>query len=160
MALDRSSFETSEVTSEKFEKLLTPTKKAKPTVSIGGEFNFSSSALDKKKQTPPAKEIKLEESTIRPPEPSGMAPTPGKRGRPVTIKDKRYKVNRPKMISQALESKLSIVQDYIEEFRAETGRITFEKYIDTLLESYIKQRLGVSKEEHLRNEIDEKFNQL
>lgn len=159
MAEDRSAFRTKEATPEKFERLLTPNKKKKPTVSIGGEFDFSSSALDasQKKKDIPKVQTPTKKATL---ETVNNTPNTGKRGRPIRIKDERYKVNRPKMISRALESKLSIVQDYVEEFREETGRITFEKYVDTLLESYIKQRLGVSKEEHLRNEIEEKFNDL
>lgn len=64
------------------------------------------------------------------------------------------------MISPALESKLETLKDYVEEFQIETGRITFEKYIDTLAEAYIKTKLGVAKEEHLREEINEAFEKL
>ena len=52
------------------------------------------------------------------------------------------------------------MQDYVEELQSVKGRITFEKLVDTLAEAYITQKLGVSKEEHLRAEIKEAFEKL
>ena len=63
-------------------------------------------------------------------------------------------------ISPALESKLNVLQDYVEELQSVQGRITFEKLIDTLSEAYITQKLGVAKEEHLREEIKDAFDKL
>lgn len=147
MAEDRSTFGNENIVPQQFDTLLKKPKKGKP-IDINGEFDFSSDVLTKRSQklkSPAAPEIAISSS---------------KRGRPITIKDPRYKVNRPKMISSALESKLSILQDYVEEFQDISGRITFEKYIDTLAEFYIKQKLGIAKEEHLRFEISEAFDNL
>ncbi|TYQ61803.1 hypothetical protein BEK79_02040, partial [Enterococcus faecium] len=83
-----------------------------------------------------------------------------KRGRPVSIPDKRNKVSVPKKISPALNSKLSILQDYMTELQSEKGRISFEKIVNTLADSYIQHRLGVAKEEHIREEIQEEFEKL
>lgn len=83
-----------------------------------------------------------------------------KRGRPIEITDERFKVTKPKKISPALESKLNVLQDYVEELQSVKGRITFEKLIDTLSEAYITQKLGVAKEEHLREEIKDAFDKL
>ncbi len=83
-----------------------------------------------------------------------------KRGRPIEITDERFKVTKPKKISPALESKLNVLQDYVEELQSVQGRITFEKLIDTLSEAYITQKLGVAKEEHLREEIKDAFDKL
>ncbi|MEI5992446.1 hypothetical protein A5881_004002 [Enterococcus termitis] len=146
MTEDRSTFGSENIVPQQFDTLLKKPKKGK-TIDINGEFDFSSDVLTKTVATSTAAVPKTNESS-------------SKRGRPVTIKDPRYKVNRPKMISSALESKLSVLQDYVEEFQDITGRITFEKYIDTLAEFYIKQKLGIAKEEHLRFEINEAFEQL
>ena len=64
------------------------------------------------------------------------------------------------MISAALESKLAVLQDYVEEFQDVSGRITFEKYIDTLAESYITRKLGIAREERLREELQEHLDKL
>ncbi|WP_429951658.1 hypothetical protein [Enterococcus sp. AZ101] len=145
MTEDRSTFGSENIVPQQFDTLLKKPKKGK-SIDINGEFDFSSDVLTKTVASPAAVQKTNESSS--------------KRGRPVTIKDPRYKVNRPKMISSALESKLSVLQDYVEEFQDITGRITFEKYIDTLAEFYIKQKLGIAKEEHLRFEINEAFEQL
>lgn len=147
MAIDRTSFGDENVEPEKFETLLKKPKKGKE-INISGEFDFNNDVLTSRvnKEIEPLPPLQIDSTT--------------KRGRPVTIKDPRYKVNKPKMISAALESKLSVLQDYVEEFQDITGRITFEKYIDTLSEFYITQKLGVAKEEHLRAEINEAFAQL
>lgn len=119
---------------------------------MDGEMNFSSDTLlnsTLKKTSSPSQFIN-----------NVNVQTTKKRGRPKKITDARYKVSRPKMISPALESKLETLKDYVEEFQIETGRITFEKYIDTLAEAYIKTKLGVAKEEHLREEINDAFEKL
>ncbi|MFQ9332797.1 MAG: hypothetical protein ACLR2Q_02850 [Finegoldia magna] len=56
--------------------------------------------------------------------------------------------------------KINVLQDYVEELQSVQGRITFEKLIDTLSEAYITQKLGVAKEEHLREEIKDAFDKL
>ncbi|HBC4465769.1 hypothetical protein P0E52_13140 [Enterococcus faecalis] len=149
---DRKTFNTSAYSTPKqFNKLI---KEPKKRVKMDGEMNFSSDTLLNsvlKKNISPS-QAHLPNTTI--------TPTTKKRGRPKKITDSRYKVCRPKMISPALESKLETLKDYVEEFQVETGRITFEKYIDTLAEAYIKTKLGVAKEEHLREEIEEAFDKL
>jgi hypothetical protein len=133
--------------SGKFEPLLQKNKK----VNIKGEFDFSTNRL----ASPKASESNhlSSESTVKP-----IAST--KRGRPVTIKDQRYKVSVPKKVSPALNSKLAVLEDYVTELQSETGRITFEKLVDTLVESYITKNLGMAKEEHIREEIKQKFDEL
>lgn len=122
--------------------LLKPGIKKKKTVSIRGENEFGqSSLLNKKKVT-------------------STSTTGKKRGRPVEITDERYKVSKPKKISPALEVKLKILQDYVEELQSVSGRITFEKLIDTLTEAYITQKLGIAKEEHLREELKDALEKL
>ncbi|EMM0060244.1 hypothetical protein I5S29_13510 [Enterococcus faecium] len=118
-----------------FEPLLPNNKRQ--DVKISGEYNFSNSALSNTKKI-----------TLK------------KRGRPVSIPDKRNKVSVPKKISPALNSKLSILQDYMTELQSEKGRISFEKIVNTLADSYIQHRLGVAKEEHIREEIQEEFEKL
>ncbi|RHW45423.1 hypothetical protein DS832_07825 [Bombilactobacillus bombi] len=83
-----------------------------------------------------------------------------KQGRPVEITDVRYKVCKPKKISPALESKLACLQDYMIEFADETKRITFDKMVDTLANSYIDTKLVESKREHLKKEIKKDFDNL
>jgi hypothetical protein len=141
-------FQPKEVKGGEFKPLL-PTKNKKK-VNIKGEFDFSSTSLLKQKETDP-KETIIEAKS------SGKT---AKRGRPVTITDKRNKVSVPKKISPALNSKLSVLEDYMTEFQSETGRITFEKIVDTLAEAYITQKLSVAKEEHIREEIGQKFDDL
>lgn len=147
MPEDRSTFGNENIVPQQFDTLLKKPKKGKP-IDINGEFDFSSDVLTKSS------------TVMKPTVSSETTVNSAKRGRPITIKDYRYKVNRPKMISSALESKLSVLQDYVEEFQDITGRITFEKYVDTLAEFYIKQKLGIAKEEHLRFEINEAFENL
>ena len=119
--------------------LLQPGIKKKKSVSIRGENEFGHSSLINKATTSAASK---------------------KRGRPIEITDERFKVTKPKKISPALESKLNVLQDYVEELQSVQGRITFEKLIDTLSEAYITQKLGVAKEEHLREEIKDAFDKL
>lgn len=152
MVADRTSFGNDSVEPEKFDTLLKKPKKGKE-INIKGEFDFNNDVLTNPNNTGELIKPTIHSTTV-------MNESSSKRGRPITIKDKRYKVNRPKMISSALESKLSVMQDYVEEFQDISGRITFEKYIDTLAEFYITQKLGVAKEEHLRSEIEEAFSQL
>ncbi|OOL76792.1 hypothetical protein B1P95_17890, partial [Enterococcus faecium] len=52
------------------------------------------------------------------------------------------------------------LQDYMTELQSEKGRISFEKIVNTLADSYIQHRLGVAKEEHIREEIQEEFEKL
>ncbi|XIK81113.1 hypothetical protein N8B93_15070 (plasmid) [Enterococcus faecium] len=118
-----------------FEPLLPNNKRQ--DVKISGEYNFSNSALSNTRNI-----------TLK------------KRGRPVSIPDKRNKVSVPKKISPALNSKLSILQDYMTELQSEKGRISFGKIVNTLADSYIQHRLGVAKEEHIREEIQEEFEKL
>lgn len=139
-------FKSNAAKSGAFDPLLPKKRK----VNIKGEFDFANDRLtnssSKNKNQTTATEIKSSVST--------------KRGRPVTIKDQRYKVSVPKKISPALNSKLAVLEDYVTELQSETGRITFEKIIDTLVESYITKNLGMAKEEHIREEIKQKFDEL
>lgn len=138
---DRKEFNIDTEINATYDGLLNPGgKKKKKTVSISGENEFGQSALGTKKIM--------------------ILPKGKKRGRPVEITDDRYKVVKPKKISPALESKLNVLQDYVEELQSVNGRITFEKLIDTLAESYITQKLGMAKEEHLRAEIKEAFEKI
>lgn len=147
---DRSSFNTSIPEPKQFKTLIDSPKKKK--VVISGENSFGNDALGNSLPIKTFTDVKMS---------SPSQPLRGKkRGRPTIITDERYKVVKPKKISAALESKLNVLQDYIVELQSESGRITFEKVIDTLAEAYIKQQLSISKEEHVRNEIQEEFDKL
>ncbi|MBK5028896.1 hypothetical protein [Enterococcus faecium] len=137
----RKEFEITNEFNTEYEGLLNPGgKKKKKKVSISGENEFGQSAFTSQKKL--------------------VLPKGKKRGRPVEITDERFKVTKPKKISPALESKLNVLQDYVVELQSVSGRITFEKLIDTLAEAYITQKLGMAKEEHLREEIKEAFDKL
>ncbi|AIM26164.1 hypothetical protein QQG09_06115 [Melissococcus plutonius] len=132
--------------SKGFKQLIDAPKKKK--VQIEGENNFGNNALIK----PTSFKKYNGEKTLQ--------AANKKRGRPVIISDKRYKVIVPKKISPALESKLNVLQDYIVELQGVSGRISFDKLVDTLAESYIGNRLSMSKEELARQEIKQKFEEL
>lgn len=83
-----------------------------------------------------------------------------KRGRPIEIKDKRYKVVVPTKISKATDVKLYNLKSYMSEFREATGRITFDKIIDSLAENYIKTQLPSTTEKILRQQIKEDFDKI
>lgn len=91
--------------------LLQPGIKKKKSVSIRGENEFGHSSLMNKKPK------------------ATTSAASKKRGRPIEITDERFKVTKPKKISPALESKLNVLQDYVEELQSVQGRITFEKLI-------------------------------
>lgn len=84
----------------------------------------------------------------------------GKRGRPVEIKDPRYKVVVPTKISPATDAKLYNLKGYMSEFRESTGRISFDKIIDALAENYIKTQLPATTEKILREQIRDDFDAL
>lgn len=156
MKQDRSSFDTKNDKEESFTPLVKQAQKVRrKTIEISGEENFDNSAF----------KISNEQSKNQFEQPKGF-PSPmqhsysKKRGRPVEITDDRFKVTKPKKISPALESKLSVLQDYMVEFQDTTGRITFEMIVATLTDSYISHRLGVAKEEHIQKEIQEMFDKL
>ncbi|MBC1923017.1 hypothetical protein [Listeria grayi] len=145
MAHDRSSFDIEPSENDAFTPLV---KKKKKNVEIAGENNFSSKSLGDP-SLPSLPPVKKEKSLGK------------KRGRPVEIKDPRYKVNVPKKISPALQSKLTVLQDYMTELQeTPKGRITFEKVITALADSYIKNRLAVAKEEHIKKELDMELEKL
>lgn len=84
----------------------------------------------------------------------------GKRGRPVEIKDPRYKVVVPTKISKATDTKLYNLKSYMSEFRETTGRITFNNIVDALAENYIKTQLPATTEKILREQIQTDFDKL
>lgn len=139
-------------------------------VSIAGEDDFSNDLLGTVNKAQSTKQTELvktdEEKVVLEASSLEVKPNPqnkktkAKQGRPIVYTDDRYRASKPKVISPALDSKLNILQDYIEELSTETGRITFEKIVDTLAESYIKRALPTSKEELLRSEIQQGFDAL
>lgn len=130
----------------KFDPLLRQNKR----VNIKGEFDFSGKRSDESTSTfKDFNPVQTDNSTHI-----------IKRGRPISITDSRNKVSVPKKISPALNSKVSVLKDYMTEFQSETGRITFEMILDNLVESYITKNLGMAKEEHIRDEIEQKFDEL
>ncbi|MDA9472037.1 hypothetical protein [Enterococcus sp. 5H] len=84
----------------------------------------------------------------------------GKRGRPVEIKDPRYKVVVPTKISKATDVKLYNLKGYMSEFREISGRISFDKIVDALAENYIKTQLPATTEKILREQIKDDFDAL
>lgn len=149
--VDRSEFNVKKEYNPEFEPTIsTPAK----NVSSPTSKNFGGNALDKvivkpkinkKKKTVFSNEIEKVEKK--------------KRGRPVEVKDPLQKVDRPKMISTTLEIKLSVLQDFVTEFQEETGRITFDKYINTLVDAYVKSNMTYSKQEAFKRELDYKINE-
>lgn len=150
MPIDRSKFDTNSVKSEKFNTLI---KKPKKKVEIRGENEFSNDAFGPSGLESYSNERELPGSKIK-------NQPKRKQGRPKVIMDDRYKVSLPKKISPALENKLHALIDYMPEFQEISGRVSFDKIVDTLAESYIKNRLGVSKAEFLKEEIDKGFKNL
>ncbi|EAH0493923.1 hypothetical protein D3Y79_13245 [Listeria monocytogenes] len=144
----RSSFDSGAQNEEAFTPLVKPAKGRRKSIKISGEENFDNSSFNITNEP---------EQTIPPSFESNHGK---KRGRPVEITDDRFKVTKPKKISPALESKLSVLQDYMVEFQDTTGRITFEMVVATLADSYISHRLGVAKEEHIQKEIQEMYDKL
>lgn len=162
MTSERSNFgEKTNNSSQEFNTLLDKPKQKAKKITIKGEMNFGNDALSTKSNVidTDSQIIKDKKSFDNKVIIEEVTKT-SRRGRPVKIKDSRYKVNKPKMISAALESKLAVLQDYVEEFQDVSGRITFEKYIDTLAESYITRKLGIAREERLREELQEHLDKL
>lgn len=145
-------FNTDKTDDKKFRQLLQKPQSKVQSVEIAGEYSFGNGAtLNRKQQTPdvaPAPATPNEEKEVK------------KQGRPVEIKDARYQVTRPKKISPALESKLSLLQDYMTEFATTTKRISFDKLVNTLADSYIDTKLGIAKSEHLKSEITTEFEKI
>lgn len=148
---DRTEFNVKKEYNPKFEPTIkTPAK----NVSSPTSKNFGGNALDKVITKP---KIKKKKKTVFPNEVEETKKK--KRGRPVEVKDPLQKVDRPKMISTTLEIKLSVLQDFVTEFQEETGRITFDKYINTLVDAYVKSNMTYSKQEAFKRELDYKINE-
>lgn len=127
---------------ESFNQLLPKKEKKANAVSITGDNDFGGGLLTAQTTIPV------------------QSSTQVSRGRPVKIKDTRFKVSVPTKISPATQVKLDCLKDYVTEFSSISGRISFDKYIDTLAEAYINNKLGVAKSENLRNEIEQAMNEL
>lgn len=144
-------FNTTPIKKEKLNRVLnSPTEVSiKGNDDYGGSF-LTNASTQKKKKEKTVEKVKLE------------APKKEKarRGRPIEIKDERYRVNKPKMISSALDLKLKILQDCMEEFTASTKRVSFEQLVDTLAESYIKRDLTSTKQKFVRSEFEKGFETL
>lgn len=141
---DRRSFPTDDVKSTPFNKLLKPAKK---NVAIKGEFDFSGGGLKIPDQKIENHQLQKQSKTH-------------KRGRPVSITDPRFKVQVPKKISPALNTKLAVLEEYITELQSVKGRITFEEMINALADAYVTKSLGVAKEEHFKDELNGAMNDL
>lgn len=137
------SFDTGSSKAKSFNKLVKKPLNDKKTVSISNEFNFGGNV-------PPTPFYPLKNQTN----------TNKKQGRPVKYSDLRFKATKPKKISPAVDNKLDRLLDYMTEFSDLTGRVTFDKQIDTLIDYYIDNKLGASKKEHLSEEIQNGFEKL
>lgn len=144
-------FNTDNTEEKKFTRLLNKPQSKVQSVEIAGEYSFGTGIT-----------MNSRKATSKTTTPSSPALEKGskKQGRPVEIKDDRYQVTRPKKISPALESKLSLLQDYMTEFATTTKRISFDKLVNTLADSYIDTRLGMAKSEHLKSEIAAEFEKI
>lgn len=138
-------FETSTNNVKPFNKLVkSPTNsKEKKTVSISNEFNFGGNV--KTNFSAPSSTNKS--SNI-------------KQGRPIVYDDLRLKATKPKKVSPSVDNKLSALLDYMTEFSDVSGRVSFDKQIDTLIDYYIENKLGASKKERLNQEIKDGFDKL
>lgn len=156
--MDRTSFNTEPAKKKEFNKLIN----AKPKVKIKGEDDFGSNSLNligKEKE----KKVDLNTNPLKNLQKVTKAASSAKKrgkGRPVQIKDDRFKANQPKVISKALSSKLNVLEDYVDELSLIEGKVSFDKYIDTLVEVYISLKLNADKQEHLRKEIEDAFNRI
>lgn len=127
---------------EKIDQLVKKPTNEPKEVNINGAYNFSSG------------QYKTNDlNTINP-------PTRKKQGRPIVVTDPRYKVSRPKKIAPALESKLACLQSYMTEFSDENKRISFNKLVDTLADSYIETKLGADTKKSLKEKIEKEFRNL
>lgn len=127
---------------EKIDQLVKKPTNEPKEVNINGAYNFSSG------------QYKTNDlNTINP-------PTRKKQGRPIVVTDPRYKVSRPKKIAPALESKLACLQSYMTEFADENKRISFNKLVDTLADSYIETKLDANAKKSLKEKIEKEFRNL
>ena len=127
---------------EKIDQLVKKPTNEPKEVNINGAYNFSSG------------QYKTNDlNTINP-------PTRKKQGRPIVVTDPRYKVSRPKKIAPALESKLACLQSYMTEFADENKRISFNKLVDTLADSYIETKLDANAKKSLKEIIEKEVRHL
>ena len=158
--VDRTGFNTQPAKKKEVDKLI----KKKPDVKISGEDDFGTTSLIQPKKS--VKQKRTLNEDIRQPlteiqeRKSVSKKRSARQGRPIEITDDRYKATKPKVISPALNSKLDVLQDYVDELSTIEGRVSFDKYIDTLAEVYISLKLNADKQEHLRAEIEEAFNRI
>ncbi|KJY48077.1 hypothetical protein JG29_15920 [Bombilactobacillus mellis] len=127
---------------EKIDQLVKKPTNEPKEVNINGAYNFSSG------------QYKTNDLNTTNP------PTRKKQGRPIVVTDPRYKVSRPKKIAPALESKLACLQSYMTEFADENKRISFNKLVDTLADSYIETKLGADIKKSLKEKIEKEFRNL
>lgn len=127
---------------EKIDQLVKKPTNEPKEVNINGAYNFSSG------------QYKTNDLNTTNP------PTRKKQGRPIVVTDPRYKVSRPKKIAPALESKLACLQSYMTEFADENKRISFNKLVDTLADSYIETKLDANANKSLKEKIEKEFRNL
>lgn len=127
---------------EKIDQLVKKPTNEPKEVNINGAYNFSSG------------QYKTNDLNTTNP------PTRKKQGRPIVVTDPRYKVSRPKKIAPALESKLACLQSYMTEFSDENKRISFNKLVDTLADSYIETKLDANAKKSLKEKIEKEFRNL
>lgn len=127
---------------EKIDQLVKKPTNEPKEVNINGAYNFSSG------------QYKTNDLNTT------NSPTRKKQGRPIVVTDPRYKVSRPKKIAPALESKLACLQSYMTEFSDENKRISFNKLVDTLADSYIETKLGADTKKSLKEKIEKEFRNL
>lgn len=127
---------------EKIDQLVKKPTNEPKEVNINGAYNFSSG------------QYKTNDLNTTNP------PTRKKQGRPIVVTDPRYKVSRPKKIAPALESKLACLQSYMNEFADENKRISFNKLVDTLADSYIETKLDADTKKSLKEKIEKEFRNL
>lgn len=124
---------------EKIDQLVKKPTNEPKEVNINGAYNFSSGQYK-------TNDLNTTNSQTR-----------KKQGRPIVVTDTRYKVSRPKKIAPALESKLACLQSYMTEFADENKRISFNKLVDTLADSYIETKLDADTKKSLKEKIEKEF---
>lgn len=127
---------------EKIDQLVKKPTNEPKEVNINGAYNFSSGQYK-------TNDLNTTHSQTR-----------KKQGRPIVVTDPRYKVSRPKKIAPALESKLACLQSYMTEFADENKRISFNKLVDTLADSYIETKLDADTKKSLKEKIKKEFRNL
>ena len=133
-------------------------------VLIEGNKNYSNTAFDEiirsEKEKKPQQLEKNNELENMMKSSKKVNETKKTMGRPVEITDMRMKVSVPKKVSPYVSQKIDTLQPFITEFSSVTGRVTFDKILDVLIDTYTTHKLGIGKEELFKQQFQKDFDNL